>query len=615
MAKAWTDKTEYRKLSASLGNADRYEYFYRAKPLLQILWPNLKEEDLAGKEQIRNNNILLFVEDRENQISVIQLTYLSSQSQNIDAGESEDCIRYITDFERSNASIEQYIVIHNRDGRDNAFRKKLQTALDKLEQNKIASKASILSRELFLREVFDRMTTHLISLLPSLNKHTIDSLTDLDIGSNDIIREVPVSISSLTINPYRLVSRLPRRRGIIDMTIELTKNDRKENRMSVLIGQAGYGKSTIALRAISANQPILYIHAATVAPDTSGTKQLLTALIDLDKLCIHFNMNSADERQALELIVRPVIEYILKDEETNVMIVFDALDESALLARKGGIQRLFNLLKDIQVPVILIARAEFWHMRLKEFETEFGMRGTKKLTKNTVNLYELLPWTDDIIMVLADRYRQRYSTADPSWARLTHFIELVSNGGYKTFYGDIPQRPLFLRFVLETVAETDMRKIGRAALFAQWAQMKILRDSRFGQRDPILPNEASEPDIVTLAFDIMSQAAYLMSEIVKNMESETSTIELLNSIPIIKLRASDARFKDMDVTNLFLKSLLVPTEAPKPGMPVSLRFAHRAYQEYFLARHIVMFPNLMPPSVLMPVGLSEWFLDIQNEMR
>src|SRR5204862_564473 len=108
------------------------------------------------------------------------------------------------------------------------------------------------------------------------------------------------------------------------------------------------------------------------------------------------------------------------------------------------------------------ARSEFWYARLNDFATSIGQtteQGTQRRRK--IRLVELLPWSKEQIAELARRYQQSLSNPDQQ-SRIDKLITSIEDGSYLDFYGDIPSRPLFLRFILDTVAERDVHRTGRA---------------------------------------------------------------------------------------------------------------------------------------------------------
>jgi hypothetical protein len=190
-------------------------------------------------------------------------------------------------------------------------------------------------------------------------------------------------------------------------------------------------------------------------------------------------------------VLRPTWEHLLRQPDAPAALILDGLDESFYLTRRGGLQILLNLLRDVKVPVVLTARTEFFRARQADFTTLFGLTGAGPGRRRRIRLVELLPWDDAQIALLARRYHD--SLADPDeQQRLRRLITSIEQGAYRSFYGNIPRRPLFLRLILETVACHDVHRVGRARLFAEWARLKVVRDALSG-RAPIL-DEAESGD-------------------------------------------------------------------------------------------------------------------------
>jgi len=103
----------------------------------------------------------------------------------------------------------------------------------------------------------------------------------------------------------------------------------------------------------------------------------------------------------------------------------------------------------------------------------------------------------------------------------------------------------------------------------------------------------------------MTSAAALMTRI------EDGTVEMLPTCPLKQLLGSDARLQQIaDPTGIVLNSLLVLMPTP-PGEEQYISFAHRAFQEYFLARAIYnQHPNL--GSARVPVSIQEWVDALYN---
>ena len=307
-----------------------------------------------------------------------------------------------------------------------------------------------------------------------------------------------------------------------------------------------------------------------------------------------------------------MIGYIFKESDLPITLVIDALDESVYFSRRGGLQALFNQLREIRIPVILTARKEFWTQRQQDFTELFGLTGRSEGRHHTrIRLIELLDWGRQQISELSRNYRDTL-TDSARRKNLEQFIKIVDSDEYENYYGDIPKRPLFLRFILETVADGGVRHTGRAKLYYEWAEMKIHRDvcrpMIWGSvgRQPILSETEPLDETLRLAFRAMMLAAQQMTNV------SGDDVELLPDCSIANVLLSDEKLKGIvDPTGLFLNSLLVPVLA-RSHESLRIRFAHRTYQEFFLALYIKENRERFV-SYNLPTPVVEHLTDIENE--
>jgi hypothetical protein len=177
--------------------------------------------------------------------------------------------------------------------------------------------------------------------------------------------------------------------------------------------------------------------------------------------------------------------------------------------------------------------------------------------------------------------------------RISAFIRDIETGVYEQLYGDIPRTPLFLRFILDVLDTLDPRRFDRATLFRHWAEAKIARDvdhplRKGGSRLPIRHGVATARETIGVAFAAMTEAAACMTEVCDG------AVELLPECPFEALRTAMGKNAPDSAESLALNSLLIVTAGPEPR----LRFAHRLFQEFFLARAASRFATAtLPPAV------------------
>jgi hypothetical protein len=120
-----------------------------------------------------------------------------------------------------------------------------------------------------------------------------------------------------------------------------------------MIGEAGFGKTTAALRTFQSDRQIFYVPGSTFSANDASTKGFLQQCVNLDKFLSYYQ-----DRDILTVkeMLSAVIPQILKERNTPLVLVIDGLDESIFFSYRGGLQWLFNHLRDVLVPVVLVAR-------------------------------------------------------------------------------------------------------------------------------------------------------------------------------------------------------------------------------------------------------------------
>jgi hypothetical protein len=191
------------------------------------------------------------------------------------------------------------------------------------------------------------------------------------------------------------------------------------------------------------------------------------------------------------------------------------------------------------------------------------------------------------------------------------FIRLVESGRYEQVYGDIPQRPMFLRFILDSVSVQGVQSVGRAGLLYNWARMKTHRDvalpRRWGRegREPIVAGADSADATIQLAVEAMIAAARAMTQ------RHGRRIELLPDCALDEvLGAVPALRQVADATGVYLNSLLLPVTGAQSISEPRVRFAHRIYQEFFLALDLY---RRAEKSAAYPEPVQQHVLDIEQE--
>lgn len=606
----WSGKSEFTGLSKELFASAGKDFERKVLSLLQPLWPDVVRT--SPRRRLDRSGIDMLIWDKSPYILVIQCKAFEVSEEELGAPQKRQCVDSIESFRKSGIKAARYLLIHNREDRHGVIRAKVNPLLKQLITSGQVQDADLWERRWLLRQAFDAMNKKLIEAIPQANTRYYSEYWKVEAPLCDPLEVVPAKRSTCVVDQYRLLSSKLEEDEILDPAHEMARLE--VGAKCVLLGEAGYGKTTTSLRLLSSKgRRVLYLPAARIVDKTAGARDLLEQYIDIDTLLQDYEV---DHHQILIHLIRPVAEFLLKSEEYPVCLLIDGLDESQWLAKRGRLQWLMNGLRDIRVPVILTTRTEFWRSKLSDFTTSFGIaskKDNKNIKKQQIRQIELLPWTDDQIQRLARRYGA-ILTDEQQRRNIGQFIDLVVSGEYLTYYGDIPRRPLFLRFILESVAEQGLQKEHRTSLFMRWARMKITRDLKNTtihanqRRIGIVDNEEGLDTTVELAFVAMQRAATLM------ISNSGGRMELLPSCSMEDILDSDRRLRSInDPTGLVLNSLLVPLEGEVPeGMERRVRFGHRVYQEVFLARHLCRCgetSDLGEP----PEEVREWMTSFRSE--
>jgi hypothetical protein len=602
--KRWRGKTEFTRLSGSLAVKDGLDFQRALVPLLAVIAENPLETP-AMKSLDRQGIDHIVWSDGLPHPLVVQAKGFKVSADELGARQVEQCRRSIDAFKRSGIKAETYLLIHNRDGRRAEFREPVQALLDDLQRSGQVSRAELWGREELLQSVFEAMHDRALVVLEQYRG------PEWPMSRAVPLERVPFRVSTLKVTQFSLAPVSAPETVVgdpVDVLLEA-----REGSVSVLLGEFGSGKTTTAARAMQrVGAHVVFIDAGRITKQAVGTKDVLSLANEADEVLAAFR---DEDRPVLGPIVRPVFEKILMNPDSPVVLLIDGLDESVFLTRTRGLGVLLEMLRLVRVPVVLTARTEFWTLLQADFvqfvESYSGDEITRPSPIDT-RLAELLPWGEDEMIALIDRVIESIDSSEGR-ARLTAFKTTVSTHQYVEYYGDIPRRPLFLGFILDDVVVNGIQPRGRARLIDEWARRKVARDiaaptgpGREG-RIGIAPDVSSVGATIDLAYRAMMKAALAMTERLGKV------VDLLPTCTFESVTAGDPQLEaSADAVGLALNSLLLPTEPRRPGQALNMRFAHRAFQEFFLAMAVALDPDALSDASL-PTEVDSWVRAIERE--
>jgi hypothetical protein len=595
---AWAGKIAFRRARYALSAAEKLAFQRQALPYLRTLFPDLMESNEMGDFDARGADHYSFDSDG-NLDAVIQCKGFSVTPAEVGRPQARQCVRSIDRFRSANHQARIYLLLHNRDHRNPDFTEVVLTALKRLLDDGLVAWAGMWEPKDLLEHVCQELVKRVAATAREASAQAMHDASAL--LRSETVNEVPFNEYELVVSGSGLTEPRSMATNVADPVPILRQ--RREG-VSLVLGSFGYGKTTIAIRTVvSAGLNALFLPAARLSTDMSSARQLLGTLDDSTLAAL-----PDSDRPVLEPLVRLAIERLLISPQDDLALVVDGLDEAPIVGRRNGVATVFNALRTVRMPILVTMRSEFWYVKRTELNAELLGVGPQSYG-HYLQVLELLPWDREEILRFLDLQVTSATAAQQN--RMRDFRDVVSAERYEEYYGDIPRRPLFLRMIVDDVLAAGVRARSRLELFDGWITNKLIRDwynpTQMGGegRVPILDRDAGVDDDMRTARTIMLCAARIM------VTETEGGLELTADVSVDELRSAvnpaDANF---NVGALSMSSLLIPIGKPRSGRALRLGFAHRAFQEFFLAESFLILPDHAKEANL-PDAVLDWL----QEMR
>jgi hypothetical protein len=600
--RSWGGKHEIPWFLSRL-SSDKEPSFERLVPLLLRL-ALAPPDRMLGEEALQFQNGGYLADAGQEALPVfVQPVAFQEPSENLGEPHVLRCREAIERFSRGPLQAAVYVLVHNRDPRSPVFRKGLEREMEALRSSgRVACTLAWDARDL-IETAFDSLFD--LTLATARAGGLSVAPVEMTLASSrDLLTEVPLRVSRLTADQHRLgVDDDPGSEMVADPAALLL--EASPSLRSFLLGEFGFGKTTAVARSLLRRDlQILYVPGSTLTQQVATSKVFLSRCLNADSL---FAGCRPDDRRIYERMLRAVSEHLFKDARLPLALVIDGLDESPFLCRGAGLLHLLNNLETVRIPLVLAMRSEYWRSRSGDLRSTSGKlqsRGEPRVRQ--IRKLELLPWRDEEILLFVQRFRT--AIADPAeQERLGALEALVAQARFSEIYGDIPRRPLFLRLIAESAAAIGLpgQRIGRAKLFRDWGLWKIRRDLRVPRPHLVFAGEPAE-EVLETAWEAMLWAAASMTR-----EYE-GALEILPECSFDRLRQATPRLAKMaDVIALSLQSLLILSHERMGDRPSRVAFAHRAFQEFFLAWFLA--EGYLDRNWILPDSVQDWVEDLRSE--
>ncbi|MEX0805273.1 MAG: hypothetical protein WD688_18415 [Candidatus Binatia bacterium] len=525
----------------------------------------------------------LYLPDPEKKQFAVAIQCKGFETLNFGEPQLKLCGESIAKFMDSEFSCHEYLLIINRPYIDDmSLRKRLEAELAKLEHSGKAAIARLLDLQQFFNFFFNGLVEALIKHIDVRNREYLDQYETV-MGSGVYIDHIPFRrVTAVTTkgeicsNPLNSIRQ--------DIERKLRPHDEDPGRQlpkfwTIVVSEFGFGKTSLLLRLAREFKQIgleaLYIPIALIPPNGFDAETNFVR-------CLKQMIFEPDEEMD---ILRPNVwdvplRHILQSKREFVLLL-DGLDEHRYAYTHEGICQIVNGLRHLTRHVVISIRKEFWEERSGSIEFAIGGPG-----KNT-QVVLLENWDDDTILSFLEA-RQRVTGS----MALEKLRSIVSSGRYGEFYGDIPKRPLFLEMLCQDVLTGEIERRTVAELYEKYIIQKLERDIRspFSTgKYPYHQLASNEIDLYDLHARLFLMLENIAAKTVVVDSAQVSTGQLLETFPEewVKDAAKFVKLPAESVLPYLMGTVLVSAgRRNRQQTQLGIRFAHRSFQEYFIARNL-----------------------------
>lgn len=564
----------WRQLGGELLAATGRDFERAVLAVARAIWPGLIQPRGMGSYDSAGADLIAFKEDDALEV-VIQCKGVF-KAEGLQDDQYASFAKSISSFAKSGLTTDTYVVIHNQDSRNQGVAEKIDQALEGLV---LAGKTKTVlqwDRKSFLKALEARLREMIAERIGEQSVLMLEQLDRQFAYGRTYVPQVPVA-----------QSRLSLRRGQPPEILTASETGEAVNiaealgaatgRWTLLTGIYGTGKTTAALHAarLFPNR-IIYVHAGSIEPrfGEGGTHSLMTRILDALAVFADF---SADERGLFERLSAPMLRQLLQHPGTDALLIIDALDENSSLGSPDAITRFASALAELRCPIIMTTRQEHFRATFGNFDHLFEELSVKGANMRDVALLELEPWTDREVVSLVEAAAAEV----PERKGLRQFAAAVRKGSDIGWPTEFLRHPFFLRIIIDLAADGGSPSRTHAELIGQWVWRKLTRDLKAARATPVPVTDRNS--FIERMEAVMAAVAGAM---VEHNGSEKRLLDTLSSDAVVRICEEVLNAKGIDVASAISVTLLLPASIRFRGN-VPIRFSHRAFQEYFLARHLV----------------------------
>lgn len=585
MASGYHSKAQVKKYLTELSSKTNRDFQRACFELLQQIWPDIRyAKDLRMFDRA---GIDLYVPHPTSDNLAIAIQVKGFEVFQFCKSQLNQCIESINKFLQSDFLAHNYLLIINcRFIEDSALRADLHERVKEIERRKKAKKADLLDLQRFLNLFFDNLSEILIKRIELQNKNHLE-LYEETMGSGVYISDVPFTAEgygsngekqTAKINPLQHVSNYLEKRIKL---VQIRPGRHLGKLWTVVVSEFGFGKTSLLL-GLSKELKLrgfeaLYVPIALIPPDGfTSEKGFIRCLLRI----------IFEQSEEIDIDLPQLWDVSLQDilrSKQHFVLLLDGLDEHRDAYSHEGLRQIMNTVRELARHVIISVRKEFWDERSGSIEAALGTNERNR------KILQLVEWSDKTIASYIIEAVRRSKTKNAS--RLDALLSLVTEGKYEEFYGDIPRRPLFLEMLVQDVITGEIKKRTVAQLYENYLWQKMERDivSPFSQTIyPMRPSPSDKIDLYDLQQRFQRMLEIIAIKAVIDV-GNNEPVRLMEKFPEewIKEAAIAAKLPADSVLPYLMRTILVPVgKRTRKHTQLDIRFAHKSFQEYFLARYL-----------------------------
>lgn len=570
-----------------------WEFLTYARPGLQYA-RDLREHDCAGVDLFDFGELIETQSELDYEL-VVQCKGVEGQA--FTDRHIANTIASIRKFGRSGRRTAEYWLVLNRPTLNTTHATQIEAELSLLVTQGAAKATKLLNPQAMLNEIFQELTTRIISRLAEKNQQQLDRFTALLQEDHVYIADVPCELQleygtasgasgTDPRNPLQLLQQT-----VITAPRKSSSVRFRSRPYHLIVAEFGFGKTALLLELArtlgTAGKTVLF--QPVIEMDKTGFDNELELVRHLYKSLWPEEEDQTDSTYPPLMAFREVLRY-----DANCVLILDGLDEHRYFYTSKGLQCIFGTLRELSCEVVISMRKEFFDamqgnlaLALREAHSGYLFCGLKE-------------WDQGPIVAFLQSYA--------STPHINDLIGHVEGKEYEGLFGDIPRRPLFLRMLADDLLAGINCAGDLAELYRRYFSRKVDRDlsTPFDRSaDGGRPLPVEELDVL----DLKGRLLRLMEELaVRNLvplveSPQLAFRESLEESELLSL-AETVGLSGVQALPLLLHSILVSISPRTEFAPFRMRFAHSSFQEYFAAAGLIRLahpwlasPALLPPNV------------------